>query len=250
MGQESGPDVEDGSGRPRCVMVTCIVAATEDELARIKEELAARLDRPSFGGAWYSGNLSRLPIYLGVVGVGIVSAAVTLGSLLAQIKVDRVIMIGSAGALPGSGLDVGDVAVASSETLAELGICVGEGVGESESLNIPGLNQTISLAEDLSKSMAEATDKSFRISRGAFLSVAGVSSSQSHALARASRFGALVENMEGYALALAGERFGITVAEVRGVSNHAGVRDKSAWNLDLANQRAQSVVLNYLRRQL
>lgn len=231
-------------------MGTCIVAAMGDELARIKEELVARLDRPSFGGAWYSGNLGRLPIYLGVVGVGIVSAAVTLGSLFAQIKVDRAIMIGSAGALPGSGLDVGDVAVASSETLAELGICIGEGVGESESLNIPGLNQTISLAEDLGKSIAEATDESFRISRGAFLSVTGVSSSHAHALARASRFGALVENMEGYALALAGERFGITVAEVRGVSNYAGVRDKSAWNLDLANQRAQSVVLNYLRRQL
>ncbi len=230
-------------------METCIVAALDTELSRIKEELNARFDRTLAGTPCCIGSLGQQPIYLAIVGPGIVSAAVALGSLLAQITVDQVIMTGSAGAFPRSGLEVGDVAVASSETLAELGVCAGEGLGDSHSLNLFGLNQTISLAHDLGTSIVETADEKCRIRHGAFLSVAGVSNNHAHAVSRADRFGALVENMEGYALALAGMRFGIKVAEVRGVSNLAGVRDKSAWNLDLANARAQSVLLNFLRRQ-
>jgi futalosine hydrolase len=230
-------------------MEVCIVAALDAELARIKRELNARLHRTPGGVPRYIGNLKQTPIGLAVVGVGIVSAAFTLGRLLAEIKVDQVIMSGSAGALPGSGIEVGDVAVASSETLAELGICTGEGLGETDSLNLPGFKQTILLDEDLSSSIVRVADKSGPICRGPFLSVAGVSNDHTHALARANRFGALAENMEGYALALAGTQLGIRVAEVRGVSNIAGVRDKSTWNLDLANERAQAAVLNYLRRR-
>jgi futalosine hydrolase len=230
------------------MMATLIVAALESELAQMKKVLDARLGESASGAPWYIGYLGQRQIYVATVGVGVVSAAVTLGRILAAVAVDQVIMIGSAGALPGSGLDVGDVAVASSETLAELGVCDGEGLGDASSLNLPGLDQTISLDEDLSNSIADTADQSRRVCRGAFLTVAGVSNHSSHAVARAERFGALVENMEGYALALAGMRFGIKAAEVRAVSNLAGVRDKSGWNMDLANARAQSVVLNYLRR--
>jgi nucleoside phosphorylase len=55
--------------------------------------------------------------------------------------------------------------------------------------------------------------------------------------------------MEGFALALAGDRFRIKVGEIRGVSNVAGIRDKTTWDLDLANQQAQAAVLTYLRRR-
>jgi len=232
------------------MMATCIVAALDVELAQIREHLNARSVTRADGSPYYIGNLSQGPIYLATTGVGVVSAAMALGRFLTENKVDRVIMTGSAGALPYSGLEVGDVVVASSESLAELGVCTGEGLGEADSLSLPGLNQTILLSSDLGNAIAESVDKSGSVSRGAFLSVAGVSSHYAQALARADRFGALVENMEGYALALAGMTFGISVAEVRGVSNLAGMRDKSAWNLNLANQRAQSVVLNYLRRRM
>jgi len=230
-------------------MTTCIVAALDVELARIKEELHARSGGTAGRSPYYIANLNQEPIYLATIGVGIVSAAMALGRFLAEIEVDQLIMTGSGGALPGSGLDVGDVAAASVEILAELGVCDGEGIADASSLTLQGVNQTISLDENLGNSIVETTTKSCTVCRGTFLSVAGASSCSGHALARAARFGALVENMEGYALALAGMRFGIKVAEVRGVSNLAGVRDKSTWNLDLANARAQSVVLNYLRRR-
>ena len=177
-----------------------------------------------------------------------VSAALALGGFLATGEVDQMIMVGSAGAFPGSDLDVGDVAIASSETLAELGVCAARGVGDAAALNLTGLEQTIFLDERLAQDVLRAAEGPFRARIGPFLSVVGVSDSEEQAAARAVRFQPLVENMEGYALALAGQRAGIAVAEVRGVSNRAGVRDKSTWNLDLANERAQEAVLAFCRR--
>jgi futalosine hydrolase len=54
--------------------------------------------------------------------------------------------------------------------------------------------------------------------------------------------------MEGYALALAGRRFGIPAAEIRGISNAAGDRDRSRWDFRLAMDRAQLAVIEFLRR--
>ncbi len=65
---------------------------------------------------------------------------------------------------------------------------------------------------------------------GKLLERSGVSADTDQAETRAQRFHTLVENMEGYALALAGYRLSIPVGEVRAVSNMAGIRDKSAWN--------------------
>ncbi len=224
-----------------------IVASSESEVAQIKKCLDARPAGTNCGFSWYLGQLDHEPINVGVVGVGVVSAALALGGFLAFGEVDQMIMVGSAGAFPGSDLEIGDVAIASSEILAELGVCAERGSGDATALNLPGVEQTIFLDAPLAKDMLGAAAGPFRSRIGSFLTVVGVSDSEEQAAARAKRFQPLVENMEGYALALAGQRAGIPVAEVRGVSNLAGVRDKSQWNLDLANERAQEVVLAFCR---
>jgi futalosine hydrolase len=229
-------------------MIRWIVASSESEVALLKAALGARRTEMNRGFSRYLGRLGDEPIGLEVIGVGVVAAAWALGALLASGEVRQLIMVGSAGAFPDTDLDVGDVAIASSEILAELGVCAGRGVGDASALNLTGLDQTLLLDEKLAQDMLQAAEGSFRARKGSFLSVVGVSDSVEQAAARAMRFRPLVENMEGYALALAGQRAGIPVAEVRGVSNHAGIRDKSAWNLDLANERAQEVVLAFCRR--
>ena len=230
-------------------MTRWIVAACEAELAQIKAELDALMSGMIAGSPHSVAHVGSIAIHLGVVGIGVVSAAVALAAFLTTVPADNVIMVGSAGAFPGSDLSVGDVAVASSETLAELGLCSGRGVADGDALNL-GLEQTVSLDQRLCEGLLASARELFRARSGPFLSVAGVSDTEAQAKARSDRFPALVENMEGYALALAGRRFGIPVGEVRGVSNLAGVRDKSAWNLDLAGQRAQAAVLQFLRRKV
>ena len=78
------------------------------------------------------------------------------------------------------------------------------------------------------------------------LTVLGVSQQQEHALKRAEYFDVIAENMEGYGLALAGRRFGIKVAEMRGISNIAGDHDKSHWDFKGAQKKAQTALLEYL----
>lgn len=231
-------------------MTPWIVASSEAELELLKRELKAQPFEASCLPGAYRGSLGDVEIHLRVVGFGVVSAAMALGGIPASERPDLLIMTGSAGALPGSGLDVGDVAVASSEILAELGVCTGVGMGDAEILGLSGLDQVIDLDAEQASTLAEVAGASFRVRGGPFLTVVGVSADRSQAAARADRFGTVVENMEGYAVALAGRRFGIPTGEVRAVSNLAGIRDKSAWNLPLANERAQVVVLDFLRRLL
>jgi futalosine hydrolase len=223
-----------------------IVASSEAEVAQLIVSLEARPMGMKAGFPCYRGRMGNETISIGVIGLGVVSAALALGTFFATGRVDQAIMVGSAGAFPDSELDVGDVAIASSEILAELGVCTGRGLGDAAALSSLGLEQTLFLDERLSRDISRAAEGLFRVRTGPFLSVVGVSDSDEQAGARAARFRPLVENMEGYALALAGKRLGIRVAEVRGISNRAGVRDKSLWNLDLANERAQTAVLAFL----
>lgn len=225
-----------------------IVASCEAELTQLKTELDAGPAGTIAGNPYLVGHVRDTVVYLGVVGVGVVSAAVALAAFLATVPADSAIMVGSAGALPDSGLEVGDVAVASSETLAELGLCSGRGVADANALNL-GLEQTVALDARLFEGLLAAAGELSRARSGPFLSVVGVSDSVAQAKERRDRFAALVENMEGYALALASRRFGIPVGEVRGVSNVAGVRNKAAWNLDLANRQAQAAAVHFLRRE-
>jgi futalosine hydrolase len=84
--------------------------------------------------------------------------------------------------------------------------------------------------------------------RGKLLTVVGVSARPEQAAARAEWFQALAENMEGYSLALAGRHFELKTAEIRGISNVAGDRDKSRWDFKTALRRSQMAVLEFLEQ--
>ena len=230
-------------------MALLIVAAVENELRLLRSHLDARPSGQAVGHPYDVAHAGSTSVCLSEIGVGLTSAALALGALVATISPSEIIMVGSAGSLPGSGLQAGQLAVASSEVLSEFGVCSETGVGSVEALGITGVSQEISLDRELTGHLAEAARENAPVGMGRFLTVVGVSADLRLAETRADRFAALVENMEGFALALAGDRFGIKVGEVRGVSNLAGIRDKTTWDLDLANQQAQAAVLTYLRRR-
>ncbi|MGO9567234.1 MAG: futalosine hydrolase [Desulfomonilaceae bacterium] len=230
-------------------MALLIVAALENELRLLKVQLDAHPSGQAPAHPYDVGHAGRTPVYLSEIGVGLTSTALALGVLVATISPSEIIMVGSAGSLPGSGLEAGNLAVASSEVLSEFGVCSETGIGSVETLGIPGVKQEIALDREIADNLAEVAISTAAVRMGRFLTVVGVSTDLELAEARANRFSALAENMEGFALALAGEKFRIKVGEVRGVSNLAGIRDKTRWDLDLANQQAQAAVLSYLRRR-
>ncbi len=229
-------------------MSVWVVAALEDEIALLLTGVGATLQGRLGGCLHHVGSLGQRQVRLAALGVGVTSAALSLGRLIAFGLPQGAIMVGSAGALPGSGLGVGDVVAAEKEILAELGVLVGVGQGEAEQMGVPDLAQALDLDRSLTSEVIAGAASLGPVRRGSLLTVVGVSARPEQAEGRARRFRALAENMEGYALALAGRRFGFPTAEIRGISNHAGDRDKSRWDLRTAQERPQMVVLEYLKR--
>ena len=224
-----------------------IVAAVEEELTLLLGETNARLKGSVGGFPWFEGTLGGHGVSLGVTGVGVAAACITLGAFCGMAQPDFMVMVGSAGSLPGSGLAVGDMVVAETEILSELGVVSGPGMGDAHPMNLPGLMQEIQLDKSFSSLLLDYAMNMGKTTYDKTLTVAGVSANEDHARARAVTFNAVAENMEGYALALAGKRFGIPTAEIRGISNRAGDRDKSHWDFQNAIVPPQKVILEYLR---
>jgi len=226
-----------------------VVAALEQELGLLVAQLDAKVEHPPGSYPHYVGAVGPSLVRLVALGVGVVSAALNLGRLAALGLPEAAIMVGSAGALPGSGCGMGDLVAADEEILAELGLLVGPGQGDVREMGLAGLVQKVALDPSLVGEVTAAAESAARVRRGNLLTVVGVSAQPEQAEARARRFQALAENMEGYALALAGRCFGFRTAEIRGISNRAGDRDKSRWDLSTAQERAQLAVLKYLKRR-
>jgi futalosine hydrolase len=67
---------------------------------------------------------------------------------------------------------------------------------------------------------------------GELLSVATAAATPEEAAGRArSHPAAVAEEMEGYAVAVAADRFGVHLRVVRGISNMAGDRDRAGWRM-------------------
>ena len=76
--------------------------------------------------------------------------------------------------------------------------------------------------------------------QGELLSVAEAAGTRAEAETRAGRYpGALAEEMEGFAVAVAAALFGVPLRIVRGASNLAGDRDHAGWR---TGRRARAAV--------
>lgn len=225
-----------------------IFGALQGELDLLLGHLGASYGGQVASQKWYRARVRGLRVGLGTTGVGLASAALSVGAFMGISRPSKAVMVGTCGALPGSGLGVGDLVVASSEVLSELGVVTGAGIGDARDMDSLGLRQEVSLSEELTAPLLEAGGQVGKTHSGKILTVVGSSSSISRAKARRGRFDALAENMEGYALALAGSQLGFQAGEIRCVSNVAGRRDRSFWALEQAQQKAQRAMISYLER--
>jgi len=78
---------------------------------------------------------SHAPILL--TGIGAVNAAYTLTRFLERNEVRRIVVCGIGGAYLGSGLSIGDVCCAATETYGDLGVETPEGFLNMEALGFP-----------------------------------------------------------------------------------------------------------------
>jgi futalosine hydrolase len=223
--------------------VTLLVTATGLEAEPLKRALPWRpLPFPL-------GELFELPardLYLAHLGVAKVNTAAGLALALSTLEPARVVQFGIGGAFAGSGLSLQEVAVATQETHLDTGVRLEDSWHDMAALGFPLVGEfynTFPTDPELTRSLSAATGAL----PCAFGTAETVTGSFAHAEVLYGQFGVAVESMEGAAAAQVCTALGVPFAELRGVSNVVGERDKRRWALRGAVDAVNGGVLAYLR---
>ena len=175
-----------------------------------------------------------------VSGVGRVNAAAAVTQTLLELgvdSVDAVLSIGVAGALPGSGLAIGDVVFGNPSIYMEEGIETPEGFRDTRSMGFPlGDFDGNAIAPD--ERLAKAVEP--LLTGVCLATVATCSGTDAAAAAVVARTGASAEAMEGAAVLHAARRLGVAAIEIRAISNTTGDRAMQQWDLPAALAALQS----------
>jgi len=164
--------------------------------------------------------------------------------------------IGIGGAYPSSGLKIGDVAIAEKEIYGDEGVMLKDGFYGIDLIGMPLLQKSRKkyfneFALDrylVEKAVSAASRFTLHASRkGCFLTLSTCTGTKKRALELERRFGAICENMEGAAIAHICTLYGISLIEMRGVSNIVEDRDLSKWNITLAAENCQKAALECIR---
>ncbi|MCL6525789.1 MAG: futalosine hydrolase [Thermaceae bacterium] len=174
-------------------------------------------------------------------GIGKVNMALTLAAYAQRHTLERALLFGIAGAYPDSGLGIGDAALAEREVQADLGVRDGGMKG----LGFPTLVTGESRYHNrfpLDPGFTGQLSQTLRLPTRTFLTRDLVSETPSEAKEFARHWEADLENMEGAAFAQGCLWLGIPGAELRTVSNQAGVRDKTQWRVKQAVEGLEALL--------
>lgn len=218
-----------------------VAAATPIELRAFVAPLVENLPPLPKEGESVTIRVAGKGVALLVTGVGPLNAAFSLGRALGDGgRFQGVINVGLCGSYDLERLPLCSVAVASEELYPDYGLQLDEGM-EPESVGLAQAKgpdgavwDRISLypraaaeAMSLSPAAREALEAALQ---APFLTSGRVSGTSAVAVAMQQRYGVWVENMEGFALALACLRAEVPFLELRVVSNLCGARDDKQWD--------------------
>jgi futalosine hydrolase len=203
------------------------------------------------------GNLQGCNTVLMYTGIGKVNAAHSATYLIEKYPIKKIINLGVGGAYPGSGLNIGDIAVASKEIYGDEGVFSTHGIKGMKEIGIPLIqNRRKKYFNEFPLNppplpFCRGGEKlengnAFKIKSGSFVTVSATTGTQKRAQELERRFHAICENMEGAAIAQVCTLYKIPMFEIRGISNMVGIRDKRRWNLKSAAEHCQQVVMEVI----
>lgn len=172
------------------------------------------------------------------------AAAATTETLLTRGPFDGVINAGIAGALPGGGLEIGDLVIASSCIYVEEGLLTPSGFVTMDAMGF-ALGDFAGNSVPVSDAMLDAADS---LQVGPIATVATCSGTDAAAHEVVMRTGALAEAMEGAAVVHAARRLRVPAIEVRAISNTTGERTAQTWNIAAAFASLRRSLPMYVQR--
>ncbi len=228
-----------------------LVCSVPLECARLREALDdARETVIGRKPAW-TGRLDGAAVVLLPGGMGKTNAAHALTALLETRPVRGVVGFGIGGAYPGSGLEVGGIALATAAVYGDDGVQAPAGWMSTEGIGIPlwqsgearRFNTFALDAPRVERARTALADAGYDVRTGPFVTVSCCSGTAALGMMMAERVpGALCEGMEGAALAHVAAIYEVPFLELRAVSNLVEDRDMSRWRIPAAAEAAQAAV--------
>lgn len=212
-----------------------LVVAAPAEARAVRPTLG--LPEPTPPGSW---SLEQGAGFFDLVvsGVGKAQAAGACAWAFDPARHRGAISLGIAGSLPGSGLMIAEVVLASRSRFADEGIATPAGFRPLETLGFPPAGFDAVGAEPDPAWGSRLAPLADRLGPIATVSTCSSRDDLAHEIAR--RTGAVAEAMEGAAVAAALSRLPgppPSFAEIRVISNTTGDRDRQAWDLPRALER-------------
>lgn len=184
-------------------------------------------------------------LYLAHLGIGKVNTAAGLALLSAQLRPAAVVQFGIGGAFPASGLNLGSLALAQSDTHMDCGVQFTARFDDLTTVGFPlvkGFGNTFPTDNALTEALQQLCSPSLC----AFGTAESITGDAQRARFLRERFAVDMESMEGAAAAQICAQLSVPFAQLRGVSNIVGERDKSKWQLQKAVQSVNDAVIAYV----
>jgi len=175
-----------------------------------------------------------------VSGVGKANAAGAVARLLSHETHGAVVSVGIAGALPGSGLQIGSVVCGTSSAYADEGSINPDGFTDIASMGFPPLVGG-GCSMDADREVLDLL-RPLADTEGVIATVSTCSGTDLAAVEVEKRTGAVCEAMEGAAVVQTARRLGLLAGELRVISNTTGDRSSQVWNLRAALDRLSRVI--------
>lgn len=229
-----------------------LIAAVPAETNLLRRQLV-ETKTATLGNLYLSfGTILQQQVLLTHSGIGQTAMAIGLTRLLENYPGIAVLLCGCAGSYPDSGLQIGDLAIATEEIYGDLGVATADDFIPLNKLAIPqdlqlmpALRQRIDLDSPL---LAWARKQLPSATAGPFVTINCCSGHPQLSEALQQRTGGICENMEGAAAAQVCAEFGVPLMELRGISNPTGTRDPQQWNIKAGAEAAQRGVLQLLEQ--
>lgn len=223
-----------------------VALATEVEAAPLK----ARLSGVEKEGAVTFATLGDLSVTIVVTGPGPLNTAAALSRVLPDLEPKLVIQAGCAGAMPGSGLSCGDLAVATEIVDMQMGIeaAIAKDVIDDPPFHVLETRSAkiknrypvdIKLLDAAVSALVTNGDvRKIGVAKGPIGTTSTITSTKNRAKLLERRFGVIAEAMEGAATAHVCLLLDVPFLEIRAISNMAGDRSQEGWDIDAASENS------------
>ncbi len=221
-----------------------VISATAPEARPVVDALMGVATPFAWGPSWEARTPDGAAVVC-VTGVGKANTAAGLALAIERWRPQAVVQLGIGGAFAGSFLSVGMVAVAAVELHLDTGAGEGDAWQSMESLGLPLLPGPPPVYNEMPTdgALSERLAAPSRAPAVRFGTSERVTATLEAAERLQRRFDVAIESMEGAAAAQVCRALDVPFAELRGVSNIVGERDKRAWDVPRAVRASTEALL-------